>query len=120
MPPPPDTDICTPVAWYSVLLSWFILTLVVLAGAAIVAAWARYKKLAAAAMAAQAAKRAAAWESMQARARVTMTGAMPVEHWRIEARDLKFGAVIGKGNVGEVYEGTYRGQRVAIKKVCTV
>jgi serine/threonine protein kinase len=32
-------------------------------------------------------------------------------------RDLRFGRSIGKGNVGEVYEGWFQGQQVAIKKL---
>eukprot|EP01138_Halocafeteria_seosinensis_P009622 gb/GECG01009832.1/.p1 GENE.gb/GECG01009832.1/~~gb/GECG01009832.1/.p1 ORF type:complete len:774 (+),score=94.80 gb/GECG01009832.1/:1-2322(+) len=39
------------------------------------------------------------------------------ESWQIDPRELRFGKLIGKGNVGEVYEGHYRGRKVAIKKL---
>ena len=40
-----------------------------------------------------------------------------IESWQIEYKELKFGPVIGHGNVGEVYSGAWRGTKVAIKKL---
>lgn len=40
-----------------------------------------------------------------------------LQSWQIRMRDLRFGRSIGKGNVGEVYEGLYQGRQVAIKKL---
>jgi serine/threonine protein kinase len=39
------------------------------------------------------------------------------ESWSIQYRELRLGRRIGAGNVGEVYEATYRGQRVAVKRL---
>jgi hypothetical protein len=39
------------------------------------------------------------------------------ESWQISLKELKFGPRIGVGNVGEVYQGTFRGRQVAIKKL---
>lgn len=39
------------------------------------------------------------------------------ESWQINFKELRFGARIGVGNVGEVYRGSYRGRVVAIKKL---
>lgn len=50
-------------------------------------------------------------------ARVEGVTSPQMESWRIPIRELKFGAVVGKGNVGEVYEGEHRGRVVAIKKL---
>jgi len=40
-----------------------------------------------------------------------------MESWQISIRELRFGHIVGKGNVGEVYEGEHRGRVVAIKKL---
>jgi len=37
--------------------------------------------------------------------------------WKVNYKDLVFGPMIGKGNFGEVYKGTWLGTDVAIKKL---
>ncbi|XP_070542818.1 tyrosine-protein kinase CSK-like [Ptychodera flava] len=37
--------------------------------------------------------------------------------WAIQRRELRMGKAIGKGNFGDVLEGEYRGQKVAIKSL---
>jgi hypothetical protein len=39
------------------------------------------------------------------------------ESWKIPIRELKFGARLGVGNVGEVFRATFRGRVVAVKKL---
>lgn len=39
------------------------------------------------------------------------------ESWKISIKELKFGARIGVGNVGEVFRATYRGRTVAVKRL---
>ena len=40
-----------------------------------------------------------------------------VESWQIDMNDLRFVKPIGQGSVGEVFEGNYRGNKVAIKRL---
>lgn len=49
--------------------------------------------------------------------RVEGVAAEQMESWQISIRELRFGHIVGKGNVGEVYEGEHRGRVVAIKKL---
>ena len=37
--------------------------------------------------------------------------------WDIPSNELELGAVLGKGEFGDVYEGQFRGQKVAVKSV---
>nr|XP_009861279.1 tyrosine-protein kinase CSK [Ciona intestinalis] len=37
--------------------------------------------------------------------------------WAINFTDLKLGTILGKGDFGDVYEGTYKDQKVAVKSV---
>ena len=41
----------------------------------------------------------------------------PRESWQLRLAELKFGKKVGVGNVGVVYAGRYRGDRVAIKRL---
>lgn len=37
--------------------------------------------------------------------------------WDIPRNELELGSVLGKGEFGDVYEGHYKGQKVAVKSV---
>lgn len=39
------------------------------------------------------------------------------ESWQIHFKDLRFGRLIGRGNVGKVYDGRWRSQKVWIAQV---
>lgn len=79
--------------------------------------WRRIKQIQLTMSAAAQAEKDALYGDVHARKRIRAANIAPMEHWRIEERELKFGSIIGQGNVGEVYEGVYGGQRVAIKKL---
>ena len=40
-----------------------------------------------------------------------------LQSWQVRMRELRFGRRIGRGSTGEVYDGFFRGQNVAIKKL---
>ena len=37
--------------------------------------------------------------------------------WAVNFKELHLGNMLGKGDFGDVYEGTFRGQKVAVKSV---
>ena len=37
--------------------------------------------------------------------------------WAVDFKELKLGNILGKGDFGDVYEGTFRGEKVAVKSV---
>ena len=37
--------------------------------------------------------------------------------WAVNFRDLQLGNMLGKGDFGDVYEGVFRGSKVAVKSV---